>query len=87
MRHAAADDDGIDLVDHILNDANLVRHLRAADNGDERTLRCLERLADVVDLLLHEETRYRLKICRDADVRGVCAVRHTERIIHRNVRE
>ena len=62
MRHAAADDDRIHLVDHVLDDADLVRDLCAADDGDEGALRRLERLADVVDLLLHEEAGHRLEI-------------------------
>ena len=41
--HAAADDDRIDLLDQGLDDADLRRHLRTADDGAERMRRGLHR--------------------------------------------
>ena len=87
MRHAAADDDRVDLLNHVADDADLVRDLRAADDGDERMRRRFERLADVVDLLLHEEARDRLKIGGDADIRSMGAMRNAEGVVDSDVRK
>ena len=48
---------------------------------------CFERLADVVDLLLHEEPCDRFKIRSDADIRGMSAVRDAEGIVNGDVRK
>ena len=85
VRHATANDDGIHLVNHILNDADFIRDLGPAEDGDKRALRCFERLADVVDFHFHEKTRHSFKICRDADIRSVGTVRYTEGVIHRHI--
>ena len=36
VRHAAADQQGIDFVEQVLDDLNLVGNLGAAENGDKR---------------------------------------------------
>ena len=81
MSHAAADDDRVDLVDHVADDADLIGDLCAADDGNERMLRVLERLADVVDFLFHQEASDRLDVLRNACVRSMSAVGNTESIV------
>ena len=87
MRHAAADDDCVNLVDHVADDADLVGDLRAADDGDERTLRVLERLADVVDLFLHQEASDRLEVLRNACIRSMRTMGHAECVIDSDISE
>ncbi|KAJ6445317.1 hypothetical protein O9K51_00076 [Purpureocillium lavendulum] len=53
--HAAADDERVDLVEQVVDELDLVRDLGAAEDGQEGALRRLERLGEVVELLLHEE--------------------------------
>ncbi len=53
--HAAADEDGVDLVEQVVDDFDLVGDLGAADDGDEGTLGGFESLADVGEFLLHEQ--------------------------------
>ena len=72
----------------VLDDVDLARHLRPADDRDERPLRVPERIAQVVELLLHEEARRRLRHeLRDALGRGVGAVRAAERVVDVDVRQ
>lgn len=54
--HATADDEGVDLVKEVVDELDLVRDLGTAEDGEERSLRGLESLGKVVELLLHEET-------------------------------
>lgn len=54
--HATADDEGVDLVEQVVDELDLVRDLGTTENGKERSLRGLESLGEVVELLLHEET-------------------------------
>lgn len=54
--HATADDEGVNLVKQVVDELDLVRDLGTAQNGKERSLRGLESLGEVVELLLHEET-------------------------------
>ena len=58
--HRAADDQAIDLAEHVLDDVDLVGDLRAADDRDERPLRLLERVPEVLELLLHQQPGRRL---------------------------
>ena len=85
MSHTAADDDGINLVNHVGNNADLVRNLRAANDSNERTLRSLQSLADEVDLLLHQEACYGLQILGNANIGCMSAVGNTESIVYSNV--
>lgn len=54
--HATADDEGVDLVKQVVDELDLVRDLGTTEDGKERSLRGLESLGEVVELLLHEET-------------------------------
>ena len=53
------------LREQILDDLDLVRDLRAAQDRDERPLRRFERVAEVAQLLLHQQSGGRLP-ARDA---------------------
>jgi hypothetical protein len=58
--HAAADDDGVDLLGQLLEDEDLVRDLRAAHDGDEGLVGIAQDLAEVLDLLVDQEPGGRL---------------------------
>ena len=53
--HGAADDDAVDLGDQVLDDADLVGDLLAAEDGHERPLRILDGVAEELELLLDQE--------------------------------
>ncbi len=81
--HTSADDEGIDLAHQVLNDADFVAHLGAAQNRDERLLGMSQRFAEILQLLFHEQAGCALlhKV-GDALGGGVCAMRGAERIVH-----
>ncbi len=56
VRHRAADQDRVGLLQQVLDDRDLVRHLRAAEDADERPCRVRQRSAEVFQFLLHQET-------------------------------
>src|SRR5690606_11425114 len=84
--HAAADDHAVDLVEQVLDQLDLVGDLGPAEDRQERPLGVLERLAEVLELLLHEQARGALGQV-DADHRGVGAVGRTERVVDIHVAE
>ncbi len=53
--HAAADDDGVGFVEEVVDDVDLVGDLGSADDGDEGLVGFGEGLAEVGELLLHEQ--------------------------------
>ena len=53
--HAAADEDGVGLVEQVVDDFDLVGDLGAADDGDEGLVGVGDGLAEVVEFLLHEQ--------------------------------
>ena len=84
--HAAADDDGVGLVEEVIDDGDLVADLRAAEHGDERALGIVERLAHDLKLLGNKETGHGGKIRRYARGGGVGAVHRAERVGHIQLR-
>ena len=81
--HAAADDQGVDLLEQVLDDVQLVRDLRAAQDGDERTVGVLQRLAHDGKLLADEVAGHaRAEELRDALGGAVRAMAGAERVIH-----
>ena len=81
--HAAANDQGVHLAHQVLDDADLVAHLGAAKDCDERLLRMRQRLAQIFQFLLHQQAgRALLHKMRDALGRGVGAMRRAESIVH-----
>lgn len=71
--HATANDEGVDLVQQVVDELDLVRDLGATEDGEEGALGVLEGLGEVLELLLHEETGGLLGQI-DTDHRGVGAV-------------
>jgi hypothetical protein len=55
IRHAAADDERVHLAHQIPNHANLVADFRPAQDRHKRRLRMLQRLAQILQLLFHEQ--------------------------------
>ena len=53
--HAAADDDGVGLVEEVVDDLDLVGDFGSADDGDEGLVGLGEGFAEVGELLLHEQ--------------------------------
>ena len=85
--HAAADDERLALVDERVDDLDLIGDLRAAEDGDEGTLRVLEHARERGHLALHEVARVRRKQRRDASCRGMRAMRRAERVVDVGVAE
>ena len=84
--HAAADDDGVALVDQVVDDVDLVGNLRAAQDGNERTGRVGKRLAHDGDFLLDQEAADSRQVVGNAGSRGMRAVRGAECIVDKDVR-
>ena len=82
VRHAAADDDRVALVDQVVDDADLILDLRAAEDRDQRALGILERAAHELDLLLDQKAHGGGQELGDAAGGGVRAVRGAERVVH-----
>ena len=84
--HAAADDNGVALVDQVVDHVDLVGNLRAAQNGNERTGRVGKRLAHDGDLLLDQEAADGRQVVGNAGGGGMRAVRGAERVVDKDVR-
>ena len=81
--HRAADDQAVHLAEHVLDDVDLVRDFRAAEYRDERPLRLLQRLPEVLQLFFHQQPRRRLlEAVRDAFHRRVRAMRGAKGVVH-----
>jgi len=88
VRHRAADAEGVDAAEEVLDDADLVRYLGAAEDGDERRLGRAEEAREELDLAEEEEARRLLaEVLRHARGRRVRAVGGTERVVHVDVRQ
>ena len=84
--HRAADEQPVDLPEQRGDHVDLAGDLGAAEDRDERPLRAIERLPQVLELLLHQEPGHRrLEQVRHALGRGVGAVRRAERVVHVHV--
>merc|ERR1712216_1107114 len=58
VRHATADDDGISLLDQVLDELDLVADLCTTDDGCQRPLRALQHLRECLQLLLDQQTTH-----------------------------
>ena len=85
MSHTTADDNGIYLVNHVGNNADLIRNLSATDDSNEWTLRSLQSLADEVDFLLHQEASNGLKVLCNTNIGCMSTMGNTKCIIYSNV--
>lgn len=81
--HAAAQHQHVDLFEQVLDDGDLGRNLRTAQNGAERTLRIEHDAVDGLQLVLHHVAEHLVvgEIVGDQGRRGVCAVRRAERVV------
>ena len=87
ISHAAADDKGIDLIEEVVDDANLVGDLCAAEDSDEGSLRILKSAAHELDLLLDEEAADCRQIVGNAGRGGVSSVSRTESVVYIDIRK
>lgn len=78
--HAATDDEDVDLVEEVVDELDLVGDLGTTEDGEEGTSGVLKGLAEVLELLLHEETRGLLGDL-DTDHGGVSTVGSTEGVV------
>ena len=85
--HAAADDEGVDLLEEVVDNVQLIGDLRTAEDGDERAGRIGQSLAHDGHFLLHEEAADRGQIVRHAGRGGMGAVRRAECIVHKDLRQ
>ena len=60
VRHRAADEQGVDARNEILDDLELVGHFRAAEHGDERPVGAIEHASEVLEFRGHEQARGRI---------------------------
>ena len=82
LRHLSADQHRVRAAAEVLQHAELVVHLRAAGDQDERTLDVAEQLAEMLELLEQQQPGVRREQMRDALRRRMCAVRGAERVVH-----
>ncbi len=87
VRHGAADHQGVDLGDEVLQEIELGRDLGAADDGDDGLLRCVQRLAERFQLGLHAASGIGGQLVGEAFGRSMRAMRRREGIIHIDVAE
>ena len=88
VRHRAADEERVDAGYQVLDDLELVRHLCAAEDGDERPLGTLEHAAEVLYFLRHQQTGgYLRDVMNDPFGGGVGAVSRAEGIVDVHVSE
>ena len=82
--HAAAEDQVVDLVHQVLDDADLGRYLRTAHDGREGTFDVAQDVVDGLHLLLHEVAQHLVagvEVVGDHGRRGVLAVRRSEGVV------
>ncbi len=87
MGHAAADDNCVDLVDHVVDHVDFVRDLGSAQDGHEGALGGLESIADEFDFLFNEVTGYRGQEFGDPFVGGMTPVGAAEGVVYGKVRQ
>ena len=85
--HGAADEHGVGEVEHVPDEADLVRDLEAAQDHDERPRRVAQQAAEDLELLRHEQAGHGGQVVRDALGGGVRAVRRAEGVVHVDVAE
>ena len=87
VRHRAADAEDLDALEQVLDDADLVRHLGAAEDGDERRFGVLQHRRQDLDLARAAGSRRALsrEVLHHAGGRGVRAVRGAEGVVHVDV--
>ena len=84
--HASADNQRVDLVQHVLDQLNFVRDLGTTEDGQEGTFGVLEGLCEIFEFLLHEETGSTLGEL-NSDHTRVSTVSGTESIVDVDITE
>ena len=84
--HAAPDNDGVSFLDEVGDERDFVRDLRAAENGEQRTLGMFEHGREGIKFLFHQEAGGFLREV-NPDHRGMRAVRRAEGIVDVNIAE
>ena len=84
--HTTADQDRVDLLHEVLQNFQFAGNLRAADDGDERTLRFFNRFAQIIQFFLHQEASdaraaFGLHILADGSGGGVVTMGRAERVV------
>lgn len=79
-RHSTTNNQTVHLIQHILNQLNLIANLRTSQDRQERPLRALQRRGEVLQLLLDQESRSLLRQIH-AHHRRVCAVCGAEGVV------
>jgi hypothetical protein len=74
------------LIQHVLNELDLIGDLSTAEDGQERSFWALKRLGEELKLLLDEETSSTLGEL-DADHAGVCTVCRTKCVVDVHIAE
>src|SRR6185437_12788851 len=87
-RHRATDEQRVNLRKQLAYDVDLARYLGAAEYRDKRAPGIGECAAEVVQLLLHEQSGAGgVYILRDAGGGCVGTMRRAERVVHEHVAE
>ena len=87
VRHAATDDQHVDLLDQVLQEIELGRHLGAADDGGHRTLGGFERLGKRIELRLHAAPGIGRELVAEPLGRGMRPMCRRERVVHPEIAE
>jgi len=85
VSHAATDDQGVDFVDQVLDNADFVGDLGTAQNGDEGAFRIVKRTAHDVELFLDQVAADSRQVVSQTCGRGVGAVGGAKCIIDKNI--
>ena len=86
VSHAAADDQGIDLVQQVLDHSQLVGDFCTAEDGNKRTDRVFNRIAQVFDFFFQQEAgNGSADVLGDDSGGSVSAMSSTERIVAENI--
>jgi len=85
--HPAADEDLVGTRQEVLDDTELVAHLRSAEDDRVGTLRVLGQAVEDLDLLLDQESGRGRQDLGEVVDRGLLAVNHTEAVRHEHITE
>ena len=85
--HAAADDQGVHLLQQVVDHVQLVGDLGTAQDGHEGTLRIGQSLAHDGNFLLHQVAADGGQVIRHTGGGGVGTVGRTERVVDENIRQ
>ena len=87
--HTTTDDEGIALLKEVRDNIQLICNLRTAEDRYERTYRILNRLAEELDLLLHQVADHMraIDVLGNTNIGAVCSMCSTKCIIYEYICE